>query len=98
MTDSVNELIFQLQDLQIQQTTALQRLIVAQAKEACSGEGTVEDRTEEATFCIGYRIEIINTVRAPFGQSINSGDRQGIVTKITAKRVCFGKASGTKGT
>jgi hypothetical protein len=68
-----------LEALRLQEAIVLRRLVAAQARET-----TQANTPEEDIFRISCRVQIINSVRTPFGRSRTTLDnRRAIVTRIT---------------
>jgi len=65
MADSVDELIRQLRDLEIQQATIVHRLAAVQTREREAHQAEAA-RVPRANFCIGNRVEITNEVKSFF--------------------------------
>jgi len=93
MADSVDDLIRELRDLEIQQAAIVRRLAAARARERETRE-TGAASVPRADFCIGDRVEITNEVKSFFGRPVNINDRRGTVTKLTQQRVVIQTYNG----
>lgn len=97
-TDSVDVLISRLEDLRIQEAAILRDLKAARLRESREKGDASCDRprpTETTDYRIGDIVEITNKIKAPFGRSLNIGDRRGQVVKITRKRVFLQTENGS---
>jgi hypothetical protein len=96
--DSVDDLINQLDQLRIQETNILQRLVTARERETRARARETPARRQEAeddNFSFGDRIQITNKVRLSFGRAVTINDRRAIVTSTTPTRVYFRTVNGT---
>jgi len=94
MADSIDDLIWQLRDLEIQQAAIICRLAVVQTRERearCEAEAT---RVLRANFCIGDRVEITNEVKSFFGRPVTINDCRGTVMKLTKQHVVIQTYNG----
>jgi len=93
MADSVDELIRELRDLEIQQAAIVRRLAAARMRER-EARKVKAARAPCADFCIGDRVEITNEVKSFFGRPVTINDRCGIVTKLTVQHVVIQTNNG----
>ena len=97
-TDNVDDLIKQLEEIKLQETTVLRRLVIARASEvrAASTQEPSQPGSEPATssFRIGDQVEITNRVNKPFGRNADINDRKGAVIKLTKHRVFIRTVNG----
>jgi len=68
MADSIDKLIQELRDLEIQQAIVC-RLVVVRTREREAREAEAA-RIPRANFCIGNRVEITNEVKSVFGRPV----------------------------
>ncbi len=85
-TDSVDDLILQLEDLQIREAALRQRIVVARAREAHEQEA----QEQRVIFRPGDRVEITN-----LNEDTGLRHRRAVVTKVTDFRVHYRTDSGT---
>ena len=85
----IEELVEQLRDLQVQQTTVLDRLErLAESRRAPNVPANEAEGTEPIKFALGDRVRIRNP--RPFQQAV------GIITKIGASRITVTTRNGNK--
>ena len=96
----IDDLIEQLELLRVHESRIIQKIVDERARETRSTDtasnnhsGVAEPRTR--SFRIGDRVSITNAVRKPFGRKTDRGDREGVVTKITAQRVFLKTDNGS---
>jgi hypothetical protein len=74
-TESVDQLIEQLKNLQVQESKVLEKLFRARKQE----REAQKECPRSAKYKVGDRVQINNTVKAPFGHSVNTRDRTATV-------------------
>ena len=86
--ESVDELIQQLERIRLQETSIIQRLVRARARET-----RAQEEEQAQSFRIGYKVLITNKVKVQ-GRAVTVEDRRGVITNITSKRIYFRTESG----
>jgi hypothetical protein len=96
-TESVDELINQLESLRIQEANILQRLIAARERESHATTRGIRSRetdTEIEPFSVGRRVQATNNIRGTFGRSVTINDKRAFITRVTLTRVYFRTVNG----
>lgn len=85
---SIDELVKQLEELQLQEALVIERIKRIREKEQQSA------KPERPNLDVGSRVRIINPTRRNITSPISVKDKFGTVTKVTDKRVFFTTDNG----
>jgi len=95
-TESVDELITELEKLKVQEASVVARLKQARERERRNSSSAGATEGNEEVFRVGDRVRITNRINPPlsrFGRNYRL-DRLGTVTRVTATRVYLITDSG----